>query len=41
MKEEIKTENIGTPVNNGMDGEAHITTPTSDSNNGNDLEALM
>ena len=41
MKEEIKTENIGTPVNNGMDGEAHITTPTSDSNSGNDLEALM
>lgn len=33
MKKEIQLENIGTPVNNNMDGESHITNPLASDNN--------
>ena len=40
MKEDIKLENIGTPVGNDMGSDAHITTPTSDNSN-DGLEEIM
>lgn len=33
MKKDIRLENIGTPVGNDMEGDAHITNPTASDNN--------